>query len=81
MVDTFGTTDIPDDRIVGWVREFFPLTPRAIIKYLDLRRPIYKETARHGHFGRTGPNFTWERIDRVDKLRRAAGISSKKAKK
>jgi len=58
MVDTFGTAAIPEEKITALVREHFPLTPRAIIEALDLRKPIYKPTAAYGHFGRTGPGFT-----------------------
>jgi S-adenosylmethionine synthetase len=73
MVDTFGTGTIPEERITQLVRENFSLTPKAIIETLDLRRPIYKPTAAYGHFGRTGPGFTWERTDRAEALRKAAG--------
>jgi S-adenosylmethionine synthetase len=73
MVETFGTATIPESRITSLVRESFSLTPKAIIETLDLRRPIYKPTAAYGHFGRTGPGFTWERTDRADALRKAAG--------
>jgi len=60
------------------VRQHFPLTPRGIIKHLDLLRPIYKQTARHGHFGRPHANggFTWEKTDKADALAKAAGVSS-----
>jgi len=58
------------------VRENFSLTPKGIIEALDLRRPIYKPTAAYGHFGRTGPGFTWERTDRAAALRKAAGLGS-----
>jgi S-adenosylmethionine synthetase len=74
MVDTFGTGTIPEDKITAIVRENFSLTPKAIIETLDLRKPIYKPTAAYGHFGRTGPGFTWERTDRADALRKAAGL-------
>jgi S-adenosylmethionine synthetase len=74
LVDTEGTGVIGEDRLADMVRELFPLTPRRMIDHLDLRRPIYKETARHGHFGRNHPTFTWERLDRVDALRQAAGL-------
>ncbi len=74
-VDTYGTGMLPDARIAELVHEHFRLTPRAIIESLNLRRPIYKETARHGHFGRSLPSFTWERTDKAQTLRRAAGIS------
>ena len=76
MVDTFGTAAIAEEKITALVREHFPLTPRAIIEALDLRKPIYKPTAAYGHFGRTGPGFTWERTDRADALRKAAGLGA-----
>jgi S-adenosylmethionine synthetase len=72
MVDTFGTATIPEERITQLVRENFSLTPKGIIETLDLRRPVYNATAAYGHFGRTGPGFTWERTDRADALRKAA---------
>jgi S-adenosylmethionine synthetase len=74
MVNTFGTGKIPEDKITGIVRESFKLTPRGIIEYLDLRRPIYRKTAAYGHFGRNEPEFTWERTHRADELRKAAGL-------
>jgi S-adenosylmethionine synthetase len=74
MVDTFGTAAIPEEKITELVRQNFSLTPKAIIETLDLRRPIYKLTAAYGHFGRTGPGFTWEKTDRADALRKAAGL-------
>ncbi len=76
MVDTFDTSAIPEEKITAIVREHFPLTPKAIIEALDLRKPIYKATAAYGHFGRTGPGFTWERTDRADALRKAAGLAA-----
>ncbi len=76
MVDTFGTGAIPEEKITAIVRENFSLTPKAIIEALDLRKPIYKPTAAYGHFGRTGPGFTWERTDRADALRKAAGLAA-----
>ena len=72
MVDSFGTSAVPEERITQLVRENFALTPKGIIEILDLRKPIYKPTAAYGHFGRTGPGFTWERTDRADALRKAA---------
>jgi S-adenosylmethionine synthetase len=72
MVDSFGTSTVPEERITQLVRENFALTPKGIIETLDLRKPIYKPTAAYGHFGRTGPGFTWERTDRADALRKAA---------
>jgi len=76
MVDTFGTAAIPEERITALVREHFRLTPKAIIETLDLRKPVYKATAAYGHFGRTGTGFTWERTDRADALRKAAGVGA-----
>jgi S-adenosylmethionine synthetase len=73
LVTTDGTGQVSDDVLSQLVREHFPLTPRKIIEHLDLRRPIYKETARHGHFGRVLPTFTWERRDKVEALKKAAG--------
>ena len=72
-VDTEGTGKIDDQRLCELVREFFPLTPRGIIDYLDLRRPIYRRTAAGGHFGRDG--FTWEQTDRARALAEAAGAA------
>jgi S-adenosylmethionine synthetase len=74
MVETFGTGKVPNKRLVEMVRRHFDLTPVGIIKYLNLRRPIYKKTAAYGHFGRTEPEFTWERVDRVKDLRDDAGV-------
>jgi S-adenosylmethionine synthetase len=76
MVDTFGTGAIPEERITELVRQNFSLTPKAIIETLDLRKPVYKQTAAYGHFGRSGPGFTWEKTDRADALRKAAGIGA-----
>jgi S-adenosylmethionine synthetase len=73
-VDTFGTGVISDSRIEKLVREHFPLSPRGIIEYLELRRPVYRQTASYGHFGRTEEGFTWERTHRAADLRAAAGI-------
>ncbi len=74
MIDAFGTATVPEERITSLVRDSFSLTPKSIIEALDLRRPIYKPTAAYGHFGRSGPGFTWERTDRADALRKAAGL-------
>ena len=74
MVRTEGTGRIPEAEITEIVREHFRLTPRGIIQELDLRRPIYRKTAAFGHFGRTEPEFTWERTDKVAALRSAAGL-------
>ncbi|KAJ1681596.1 hypothetical protein LUZ63_023176 [Rhynchospora breviuscula] len=73
-VESFGTAHVADDAIVGAIREVFDLRPKAIIDQLDLLRPIYAQTAAYGHFGRELPEFTWERTDRVDELRAAAGL-------
>jgi S-adenosylmethionine synthetase len=75
-VDTFGTGKIDDARLCEVVREVFPLKPSAIIKHLDLRRPIYRKTASGGHFGRTGPEFTWEKTDKVKALAKAADLTA-----
>jgi S-adenosylmethionine synthetase len=69
LIDTFGTGQIDDETISELVRSHFKLTPRGIIETLDLRRPIYKKTAAFGHFGRTEPEFTWERTDKANALR------------
>jgi len=74
MVDTEGTGVIPEEQITELVREAFKLTPRGIMEELNLRRPIYKKTAAFGHFGRTEPEFTWERTDRAAALKSAAKV-------
>jgi len=74
MADTFGTGAIPDSQITELIRSTFPLTPLGIIEALDLRRPIYRATAAYGHFGRSGPGFTWERTDRAAAIRKEAGL-------
>jgi S-adenosylmethionine synthetase len=71
LIDTYGTGTMPDDKISELVRAHFKLTPRGIIESLDLRRPIYRKTAAFGHFGRTEPEFTWERTDKAAALRAA----------
>jgi len=73
MTDTFGTGVIPDSQITELIRANFKLTPKGIIDTLDLRRPIYRPTAAYGHFGRTGPGFTWEKTDKADAIRKEAG--------
>ena len=70
MVDTFGTGKLADDRIVEIVRENFDLRPAGIIKMLDLRRPIYRQTAAYGHFGRTDIKLPWEALDKVEDLKK-----------
>lgn len=72
-INTFGTGKISDDRLVDLVKTHFDLRPRAIIRELDLLRPIYRSTAAYGHFGREGPEFTWERTDKAELLREAVG--------
>jgi S-adenosylmethionine synthetase len=74
MAETFGTAAVSEEKITALIREYFSLTPKGIIEALDLRRPVYKDTAAYGHFGRSGPGFTWERTDRADALRKAAGL-------
>jgi S-adenosylmethionine synthetase len=69
LIETYGTGTVPDDKISELVRAHFKLTPRGIIESLDLRRPIYKKTAAFGHFGRTEPEFTWEKTDKAAALR------------
>jgi S-adenosylmethionine synthetase len=75
-VDTFGTGQVPDAQIAELIRATFPLTPAGIIKHLDLRRPIYRKIASGGHFGRSEPEFTWEKTDKVEALRQAAGAAA-----
>jgi S-adenosylmethionine synthetase len=74
MADTFGTGVIPDAQITELIRSLFKLTPGGIIETLNLRRPIYRQTASYGHFGRSEPGFTWERADKADAIRREAGL-------
>jgi S-adenosylmethionine synthetase len=74
MVNTFGTGTIPESEITSLIRANFPLTPKGIIDHLQLRRPVYKQTAAFGHFGRTGEGFTWEKTDKAEAL---AGASKK----
>ena len=75
-VSTFGTVapGVTEDKLVELIRTHFKLTPKGIIETLDLRRPIYRESARHGHFGRERPEFTWEKTDKAEALRKAAGL-------
>jgi len=71
---TENTGKIPDEKIAQIVQHEFDLRPKGIVRMLDLLRPIYRKTAAYGHFGRDEPEFTWERVDRVQALRKAAGV-------
>jgi S-adenosylmethionine synthetase len=73
MVDSFGTGRIPEERIEEILKKSFDLTPRGIMECLKLRRPIYRKTAAYGHFGRSEPEFSWERTDRASELADRAG--------
>ena len=73
-IDCSGTNKIPLDKIENLVREFFPLKPSDILKHLDLRRPIFHKTASYGHFGRDDPDFTWEKTDKAELLKKEAGL-------
>ena len=70
MVDTFGTGKASDEKLLEAIRENFDLRPAGIIKMLDLRRPIYKQTAAYGHFGRNDLDLPWEKLDKVDVLKK-----------
>ncbi|MBI2671298.1 methionine adenosyltransferase domain-containing protein, partial [Candidatus Woesearchaeota archaeon] len=70
MIDTFGTGKLPNGKIKELVEKHFPLNPQSIIDYLKLRRPIFKKTAVYGHFGREDPDFTWERTDKAELLKK-----------
>jgi S-adenosylmethionine synthetase len=74
MIETYGTEQVPKPRILELIGDHFDLRPGAFRKYLDLHRPIYQQTAAYGHFGREEPEFTWERTDKADALRAAAGV-------
>lgn len=73
-IDSFGTNKIPEEKIAELVRKHFPIKPADIIKQLDLRRPIYKKTAAYGHFGRNDPDFTWEKTDKAELLKKEAAL-------
>src|SRR5688572_12910115 len=75
-VSTEGTSHVPEATIEALIRKHFDLTPKGIIDALKLRRPIYQQTARHGHFGRSGADFTWERTDKAEALRKDAGLAA-----
>ncbi|MCZ6489484.1 MAG: methionine adenosyltransferase [Acidobacteria bacterium] len=74
MVDSFGTGLVEEDKLVQLVRDIFPLTPLGIIDHLKLRRPIYRQTAAYGHFGRIEEGFSWELTDKAEEIRQAAGL-------
>jgi S-adenosylmethionine synthetase len=74
LVDTFGTGVADPEKLVQVVRDTFELSPQGIIKTLNLRRPIFKKTAAYGHFGRNDPDFTWEKLDKIDDIRSALGL-------
>ena len=78
LVDTFGTGKVPEVKIEKLVRKNFKLTPKGIRESLKLRKPIYRATAAHGHFGRSGKNFTWEKTDKAMALKRGAGLKTQK---
>jgi S-adenosylmethionine synthetase len=75
MVNSFGTGTISEEKMTTLIRSHFPLTPKGIIDHLRLRRPIYRQTAAFGHFGRTEPSFTWEATDKADELRQEAPVA------
>jgi S-adenosylmethionine synthetase len=79
MIDTSGTAVIPEESIEKLILEHFDLRPKSIVQRLDLLRPIYRNTAAYGHFGRTEPEFTWEHTDKAELLRDAAGLRSQEA--
>jgi len=79
--NTFGTGKIPESQIVELIEQHFDLTPKGILRHLHLRRPIYKATACYGHFGRNGKDFTWEKTDKAELLRKKAGLPNRKASK
>ena len=74
MIDLMHTGNVPKERVEEIVKEVFDLRPAAIIEYLDLLRPIYRKTAAYGHFGRTEPEFSWERTNQADIIREKAGL-------
>lgn len=74
LVDTFGTGKIPNEEIISIIKKAFPLTPKGIIDHLNLRRPIFKKTAAYGHFGRNDEDFTWEKTDLAETIKKEAGI-------
>ena len=73
-IECFGTNKVPEEKIISLVNDNFDMRPKAIIEHLNLRRPIYRKTAAYGHFGRQDEDFTWEKTDKADELRRKAGL-------
>lgn len=74
LVDTFGTGKIPNEQIISIIKKVFPLSPKGIIEHLNLRRPIFKKTAAYGHFGRNDEDFTWEKTDLAETIKKEAGL-------
>lgn len=74
LIDTFGTGKIPNEEIISIIKKVFPLTPKGIIDHLNLKRPIFKKTAAYGHFGRNDEDFTWEKTDLAETIKKEAGI-------
>jgi S-adenosylmethionine synthetase len=74
LVETFGTNTVAESQIEQAVRDTFDLRPAAIVRDLDLKRPIYRRTAAYGHFGRNDPSFTWEQVSRLDAFKKAAKL-------
>jgi len=75
MINSFETGKVADEKLTEMVRKIFPLKPKDIISYLDLKRPIFRKTAAYGHFGRNDPDFTWEKTNKIEELRREAGLT------
>jgi S-adenosylmethionine synthetase len=73
-VETFGTAKIPEEKIAALAEKHFPVKPADIVRELNLKRPIYRKTAAYGHFGREDPDFTWEKTDKAELLRKEAGL-------
>ncbi|MEK6848858.1 MAG: methionine adenosyltransferase domain-containing protein, partial [Nanoarchaeota archaeon] len=80
-VDTFGTNKVSEEKIIAAVRKHFKLTPKWIIETLKLKRSIFKKTAAYGHFGRDDPDFTWEKTDMAEALRKECGLGRTAVKK
>ena len=76
MVNTFGTGNVEESRLVDLIRAHFPLTPKGMIDHLRLRRPIYRKTAAFGHFGRSEDSFSWETADKAEALRSDAQVAA-----